>query len=371
LLSISSNACLTSDIGASRHESKTIEELTVAIRQFEEATVAASLSSATKPEAAFEAVHLDRLADLYFSKYEITGKDDDLEAADSRSREACDCGRRATVEAPPGHSRPAQWFALQGSRLMLRYERFYHRKDLDDAIDAYGEALRNLTAESGLLGVVLMNQANALCARYEADGAMEDIEAAIQKAQDSLSKSGSNAATVQNDLSTMYLSMYEMEGEEEHLDQAVFFAKEAVDKTDASDARLPTRLLNLSNCLRALYDHSEELLHIEETIITLQKAEEAGRSDMGAFMPQILSRLAHALFVRYKRAKETADLFGAIAKAKEALELAKGAFGNNLHPDMRSHLTSLLRTCSEEAREYGAENEGVLDEAVDIDVNSS
>ncbi|KAF2813933.1 uncharacterized protein BDZ99DRAFT_228347 [Mytilinidion resinicola] len=341
----------------SDEDPQTLEAIEAAIQQLEAATVDASRTPTTT-QPAFQAVHLDRLADLYFSKHEITGSDQDLQRANSRSRDACVSGARASFQQPPGHSRAAQWHALQGSRLTLRYERFGDRKDLDDAIDVYGEALRSLTEESGLQAVILMNQANALCTRYEADGATEDIEAAIQKAQSSLAASGSNAATVQNDLSTMYLSMYEKEGEVEHLEQAVSFAKEAVDKTDAGDARLPTRLLNLASCLRALYDQNEQFLHIEETVITLQKAEQAGRGDGSSFLPHILSRLAHALYVRYTRAKESADLFEAMAKGEEALELATGVSESSFHPEVRRHLTTLLRTCREEAREYGDTDDG-------------
>jgi len=164
--------------------------------------------------------------------------------------------------------------------------------------------------------------------------------------------------------------MYEKEGEVEHLEQAVSFAKEAVDKTDANDARLPPRLLNLASCLRALYDQNEEFLHIEETIITLQKAEKAGRGDSGSFLPHILSRLAHALYVRYTRAKESSDLFEAMAKGEEALELGKSAPESSFHPDVRRHLARLLRTCSEEAREYESSDDRGREEVVETDMCS-
>ncbi|OCK83894.1 hypothetical protein K432DRAFT_159740 [Lepidopterella palustris CBS 459.81] len=284
----------------------TLDGIEAAIKQLEAALT--SDISGESNQSAFLAVHHDRLADLYYSKYGMTGSSNDLHAARLQSSIASSLGREATENAPPGYSQVSQWCALQGSRLAIRYDRFGERKDLDGAIDAYEKALQTLTEGSTLQSVILMNQANCLCTRYEAEGSVEDIQEAVRKTKIALAAAGGNTVTIQNDLSTMYLSKYEKEGEIEDLEQAIELAEKAVESTMSNDPRLSTRLLNLANALSARYDCNEEF-----------------KACNASCMPQVLSCLAHALYLRYTREKVLSDLFDAIYKGEEALKMVKNA----------------------------------------------
>ena len=349
----------------SHEKPKTLNEIEAAIRHLEVALTSAANGETHHP--AFKAVHHDRLADLYFSKHAITGNSDDLNAVKYQGNVASVLGRQAMQRTPPGYSKAAQWCALQGIRLTLRYERFGYRKDLDEAIDVYSQALSSLTEESTLRSVILMNQANCLCTRYEADGTSEDIVGAIEKAKNSLAAAGGNAVAVQNDLSTMYLSKYEKEGKVGDLEQAIGLAKKAVDGTEENDPRLPTRLLNLANGLNAKYERNEKFQYIHETIQVLQDAEHAARPRNAECMLPILSHLAHAFYVRYTRDRESSDLFAAKTKAEEALEMTGEAREGSVHLDIYNSLTKLLYTCSEEARDF-EENEEVYVEDISVQV---
>lgn len=345
----------SSNDSVSHEKPKTLNEIEAAIRHLEVALTSAANGETHHP--AFQAVHHDRLADLYFSKHAITGNSDDLNAVEYQGNVASVLGRQAMQRTPPGYSKAAQWCALQGSRLTLRYERFGDRKDLDEAIDVYNEALSSLTEESTLRSVILMNQANCLCTRYEADGTSEDIVGAIEKAKNSLAAAGENAVAVQNDLSTMYLSKYEKEGKVGDLEQAIGLAKKAVDGTEENDPRLPTRLLNLANGLNAKYERNEKFQHIHETVQVLQDAEHAARLCNAECMLPILSHLAHAFYVRYTWDRESSDLFAAKTKAEEALEMTGEVREGSVHLDIHNSLTKLLYTCSEEARDFEEDEE--------------
>lgn len=344
----------------------TLDGIEAAIKQLEAALT--SDISGESNQSAFLAVHHDRLADLYYSKYGMTGSSNDLHAARLQSSIASSLGREATENAPPGYSQVSQWCALQGSRLAIRYDRFGERKDLDGAIDAYEKALQTLTEGSTLQSVILMNQANCLCTRYEAEGSVEDIQEAVRKTKIALAAAGGNTVTIQNDLSTMYLSKYEKEGEIEDLEQAIELAEKAVESTMSNDPRLSTRLLNLANALSARYDCNEEFKYIQKTISTLQTAERAGRACNASCMPQVLSCLAHALYLRYTREKVLSDLFDAIYKGEEALKMVKNASNGGIHPETQIRLTKLIHTCSEEAREVEEGEDEICDGDISVQV---
>ncbi|ORY17768.1 hypothetical protein BCR34DRAFT_7398 [Clohesyomyces aquaticus] len=337
----------------------TLEDIEAAIGQLE-----AALRSAADQHPAFQAVHHDRLADLYYSKYGVTRDVNDEEAAKSQSSIASSLGHQATQNIPPGYSKAAQWCALQGSRLSVRFERFEEGKDLDGAIQVYGEALGMLTEDSTLRSVILMNQANCLCTRYETSGSRKDIEEAIRQAREALVAGGSNAGTIQNDLSTMYLSKYEKDKRLEDLEEALKLSKVVVDMTAEDDPRLPTRLLNRANALKARYGSLEEIKWIEETIKTLEKAESSARKIDASCLPQILSLLAKALYVRFTRARTSADILAALEKGREALDM----IDDDLSHDDRKTLHKLLHTCSEEARELENDDEEIREGDIRVEV---
>ncbi|KAK7178310.1 TPR domain-containing protein [Paraphaeosphaeria sporulosa] len=203
-----------------------------------------TLAAERSLEPAFLAVHYDRIADLSFLKYQATSESADLQAW-TASSEAVLSGLESTAAPPPGHSDVAQWCALQGYRLSVRYERFGISTDLDDAIAAYGKTIDSTNPDSPLRPIVLLNQANALCTRYEAAGSIRHIDEAIEKAKEALVAGHEYTAIIQNDMSTMYLSKHQRGGDLDALESAARLAQEAVERSGEHDPRLTTRLLNL------------------------------------------------------------------------------------------------------------------------------
>lgn len=342
---------MTDDADAATQNPGSLQEIELAITQLESGLNSPTYGQIRPP--AFQAVDFDRLTELYYSKYEITGDQSALDSAKSSSSAARLFGWQAMTIAPPGLTNVAQWCGLQGERLTLRHQRFGETKDLDEAIDAYQAALTTLPDGSALRPVILKSQANCLCTRYEAAGSGNDLDDAIQKAKEALATAGPSTASAQNDLSTMYLLKYERDKKFEDLVQALQLSRVAVRETDENDAMLPTRLLNLANVLSKLYNIGEEMKWLEEKIRILGKAEEAGKAHRAACLPEILSRLAHDLYTRYTRANTSADVFAALKKGREALELAEEYDDHEIH----GNLSGLVHACSEEARELDSGDE--------------
>ena len=328
----------------------TIDELDIAIGQLEHAV--AHISPEDCGEFAFLAGLYDQLADLCFSKYELTEADEDLEASRSKSNDAAALGRQAVQTSSPGSAETAQMWAILASRLDTKHKRFGKRDDLDDAIECYEKALGSLTVDPNLRSAILINQANCLCTRYEAGGSEEDIEQAISKAEDSLTgEIDTDAATIYNDLSTMYLSRFERKGSLEDLKEAVRLAEKSKNMTAGDHPSLALRLSNLGNGLCTQYECSGQPGDIRSAISALQEADDISSRSDDPNRPQILSNLARALDLRYLRTGIASDLFSAINKLKEALNISRGPFESNVQPTILSNLASFLHAYSEETRD--------------------
>ncbi|KAK7177839.1 TPR domain-containing protein [Paraphaeosphaeria sporulosa] len=314
-----------------------------------------TLAAERSLEPAFLAVHYDRIADLSFLKYQATSESADLQACMAASSEAVLSGLKSTAAPPSGHSDVAQWCALQGYRLSVRYERFGISTDLNDAIAAYGKAIDSTNTDSPLRPIVLLNQANALCTRYEAAGSIQDIDEAIEKAKEALVAGHEYTAIIQNDMSTMYLSKYEREGDLDALESAARLAQEAVEKSEEHDRRLTTRLLNLSSILMAQYNHSNRLAVIEEAISASRKAEaRSGEGDVVSAI-QALSRLARGQYLKYTYTKRYEDLYATMQTAQGALNRIHTELQTGGDIEAQDILLDILQRCRQEKEDDGAQ----------------
>lgn len=301
-------------------------------------------------EPAFRAVHYDRLADLHFSRYQLTGEPADLQASMMASSEAVVNGRQFTERPPEANSDIAQWWALQAERLRNRYDRFGITADLDDAITTYEEAIQAIDSTSPLHPVLLLNQANTLCMRYEATGSPHDIGEAIQKAEATLTTGHEYTASIQNDLSTMYLSKYEREDDLEALESAVCLAREAVERSRVDESQLTGRLLNLASALTAQYEHSNSLAIVEEAILVSKRAVERSEEGGAIGVVQPLSRLARAQYLKYTYTNDGNDLHTALQTAQDAIDWIHSE--EEAEDDVEAHtmLRDLVRRCRQEER---------------------
>ncbi|KAH8710024.1 hypothetical protein GQ44DRAFT_452198 [Phaeosphaeriaceae sp. PMI808] len=308
-------------------------------------------------EPAFRAVQYDRLADLNYAKYDITGNEDDLEATRFAGQAAIATGIQASQIAPPDESTVGQWWALQGSRLSKQYNRFGQDKDLDDAVQAYEEALQALSPESGLRPVVLINQANSLCTRYEVSGSPADINDAIAKAEASLASGNERTVMQLNDVSTIYLTRFEQGDTIKDLENAAKLAREAVDGSTEDDPRLPRRLLNLANVHVTHFKRCNDIEHLGGAITVLQRANEISRSSHSTDKLHVLWKLAHALYTRYCYENDSSDLHDAIRNAREALELGQERRSAHIDAEACRPIEGVIDEWIEEARELGGPEE--------------
>lgn len=120
----------------------------------------------------------------------------------------------------------------------------------------------------------------------------------IRQAEASLTAFGTGEVAILNDLSRICLSMFEWEGDIRNLEEAIELAKQAVDNRVDGDLRLSTWLLNWANglCIHCEWDGNLE--HIDDSIAALREAERLSKQSSAVSRPQILLKLARALYLR-------------------------------------------------------------------------
>jgi tetratricopeptide (TPR) repeat protein len=333
-----------------------IERLTVDIEGLSSSLNALALSSTMDYSPAALAVHYDRLADLYYERYQIGGDEKDINDCLNTSVTAITHGDQVDHTSSGPQLPLSQRCALQASRLGTKYDRFGEPKDLDDAIEAFETAIAVSEEQHALQSTLMLNQANYLCLRYEDGGPLTDIKDAIAKAKAALQNSPSCEPIVHNDLSTMYFARWEREKLVADLGLAVAYAERAVKDTDDDDARLPTRLLNWANGLCALYiaeqrlDEMEKEYFIKRAIHVLERAVYVCHVEEVGLRVQALTKLARAHHLRFDHLKQREDIRAAISAAREAFKLYHAVLNPEDRPQIDVDLAGFLRTCTQEAQ---------------------
>lgn len=302
-------------------------------------------------QPAFRAVQYERLADLYWTRYQVSHMNEDYEAARTYGVRAITYGQTASTATPPGLSQAAQWWALQASRLEKQFVRFNEPQTLDGAIRAWNSALSVLERYGSLRPVALINQANCLSRRYEAGGSEQDINRAIRNARVALRLAPeSQLPAIQNDLSGMYLSRFEREDDFEDLNEALRHAEAAVERTTREDPSLPMRLLTLSNCRSALFETDGDIDHIKRAIVDLRRVERYASRTSTDVLPRTLSRLAQFLWILHSKTNHPPHLELAVSRAQEALQVSVENGGAALHRAIVRDFANFLYARDERGR---------------------
>lgn len=283
-------------------------------------------------QPAFRAVQYERLADLYWTRYQVSYANEDYEAAKTYGIRSITYGHIAATTTPPGLSQQAQWWALQASRLEKQFIRFNDPQTLDGAVRGWDSALSVLERHGALRPVALINQANCLSRRYEAGGSEQDINRAIHNARAALRLAPeSQCPAIQNDLSGMYLSRFEREDDLEDLNEALRHAEAAVERRTNEDPTMATRVLTLSNCRSALFETDGDIDHIRRAILDLRRAARYARRTGTDVLPRTLSRLAQCLWILHSETQHPTHLELAVNRAQEALQVSVDHGGAALH----------------------------------------
>lgn len=307
----------------------------------------------------------EQLADLYLEKWSITSSDLDHAKSEAALSTAIEQGLRGANLAEENDQKGSFW-AVVAQRSNYKYELFSDTKDLNKAIEYYETGLRTLSSTAEMYPAVLINQANCLTTRFEngSDGHEHilDLDKAISNgdlARSLISGDKSTLARMNNDVSTMHLTRFEWKGSDSDLKTALELADASVASTLAEDSSLAIRKLNLANCHRTQYECTGDRDALEKAIDLLDAAEKASQTDEAAPRAQILSSLAHVLYLRYEAVSTASDLFDAIKNATTAADIARANDDQALFSVILSNIAAFQQAYSEETKELEDLNDAI------------
>ncbi|CAG7990217.1 unnamed protein product, partial [Penicillium salamii] len=167
----------------------------------------------------------------------------------------------------------------------------------------------------------LNNLSNRLSSRYERAGNLDDLEAAISRAQDAAQATPvdhPNRARPLTTLSNCLSRRYERTGNLDDLEAAIRRAQDAVQATPLDHPNYATCLTILSNRLSSRYKRTGNLEDLEAAISLCQDAVQVTPVDHPGYAI-VLNNLSNSLCSRYERTGNIDDLEAAISRAQGAL----------------------------------------------------
>lgn len=201
----------------------------------------------------------------------------------------------------------------------------------------------------------LINLANALSDLAEERGEPEIAEEAASQGLLALELARQDSdvrLVILSDLSTIYLTWFELAGLKEHLDRSLELIEAAVAGTASSHDRRCARLLNLCNSLCAAFEAYGHRHDIDRAIEHGQMA-----ISLASAMPDDLARAysntAKALSLRYEAFQIFSDMLEAERLAEESVEIAEDeSIKAVCAANLVGHLVSIAeRDCSDETVE--------------------
>lgn len=279
----------------------------------------------------------------------MTQEESDFAKAEVYLTKSIELGRSGAEIATrdDSHDQKAEFWAFAAQHATSKYHTFSDPAALDQAVDFYERALQVVDRESQVYAACLLNQANCLASRFERQQFAEedhssDIDLAIAKGEQALKLL--NNAVAKSDLSTMYLTKFEVFGRHSDLKSASALAKAAVQMLDPTDPSIINKSVNYSQCLRNEYEISGDTKLLDEAIRRLDNAKAMSASETGFPRAKILSNLAQAHMDRYHSKGTGPDLHDALTSAVEAVELANEENDTSSSPIILSNLAAIQQT---------------------------
>lgn len=281
-------------------------------------------------------VSLDNLASAVLTRYDQSGRIEDLEGAITYYQEA---SHRPLGQ--PDRSRAFPEFPHYSWNLsnavLTRYIQLGHTNDLAHAIIYYGEAFRDYSPGHPDRSVASNNFASALLTRYYRSGGIWDLDDAITSYHEACSSlSHPDCYMSLNNLGNVTLTRYRHLGRKADLEAAITFHREALGLWPPGHSDRSVPLNNLASAVFARYDQLGGMKDLEDAITYYHEA----LSLLPFFHPDrttSLNNLANAVFPRYKHStRRMKDLEEVITHRREALSLHSPN-----HPDCSKTLKGL------------------------------
>ncbi|KAK6343910.1 hypothetical protein TWF696_007564 [Orbilia brochopaga] len=321
--------------------------------QIEELEEELSSTNPTDPdEYVFISGLYEELSDLYLEK----DGEDNLSKAISNLAKAIECCKTGAMTAPRQHGQKGNFWARAAQLSMSMYENFGDQKAIDDTIKFYEYSLECFPPRSEESGRVLINQANAIAERFESAKNPDpaDIDEAIRKAELSreiLAGTGADIDVVDNDMSTIYLSRYEVTGQASDLDRASSLVEGIVQQSTRDNPSLPVWKLNLGNCLKQKFDLYNDQTAIERAVSEMLDATALASDRDDLPRDKFLIGLSTVLYARHEMSRTWSDLIDSMHYAQEALEISREQGNPRVIGVILSDLAAYQHTYSERSKD--------------------
>ncbi|KAH7020466.1 CHAT domain-containing protein [Ilyonectria destructans] len=228
-------------------------------------------------------------------------------------REALVISEQAVKLTPAGHDdRPGRLINL-GNALYESYYRFEKKEDLDKAIDATKEALKDILPQNPLRHIVLNSLGRFLGERFQYTS-NDDLKEAVgyfRDALDIIPQEHKDYPTIAMNLGVKLEEFFSNTGEILHLDESISLTRTALSQLCPEHPGHPEIANSLASRLTKRYWTTRQFDDLEEAIQLSQDALQAA-SEESSVWTRIAGDLANRLGFRFSRTEKMVDLNNAI-----------------------------------------------------------
>lgn len=282
---------------------------------------AATASKSNNKEV--RAIYLKDLAEALLTRFEWTGKQDDLD-------KGFDTAARAMELVSKIHPQFAVHLITKGRAFLQRAIHAGSVEDINSAIKIFEQAGRQIRDQHPQRSVCMNNLATTLGMRFALLGTTDDLNAAIQaamRATNSLSMSSPDKAVCLSNLGQILAQRFSRNGRDDDINIAVDSHSTALEITAIDNWRYVELLDNLSSALMMRYHKHSRPEDLDHAVRRSRTALIMAPKD-NPEKPRYLTNLSAALLevVKSKTSDEAVDdmLEEAIRNSKAAIELSMG-----------------------------------------------
>ncbi|KAJ4178413.1 hypothetical protein NW767_014870 [Fusarium falciforme] len=284
---------------------------------------------------------LNSLSNRLETKFFRVGLLEDLQEAVTTSRQAVEL-------TPKGHPNRAMSQGNLASRLSTRYSFTGDMADLEECLSLTLEAMKGSPGH-GHDTRWLHNYGIDLGKKYVATGDIEVLNEAVsfaRRAVEVTPETDLDRAVWASSLSIQLRQRYTRIGARADITEAVAVLETAIAKIAADDPSQTTLLHNLSNCLGQKYLYSGARDDLQNAISAARRAKRATPKEHRD-RPAILNTLSNLLGVRFGRRGGLRTIEDAVKAAVEAIEWTEEG-----HPDRSKWLSTYGRQLANKAMQY-------------------
>ncbi|KAF7363121.1 hypothetical protein MVEN_00664600 [Mycena venus] len=228
----------------------------------------------------------------------------------------------------------AQWLNILGDILLRSYQASGTVDDLNQAVCAYNDAVR----DNPWVAIYLEDLGMSLLCRFEQFRSLQDINQSIVMLEIAVTVTPDghpDKPTMLSNLSNSLFQLFKQLGDISDLNKSIRIKEDAVQLMPNGHPDKPARLSNLGTFLLDRFDQLNDLSDLNKSIMMLENAAQLipdGHPDK----PTVLTNLGNSLFRCFERLGDLSDLNKSIMMFEDVLQLTPDG-----HPDKPAILNSL------------------------------